>query len=98
MIVIAEDRSISVPPGARVHTTYVAIDDVILACKERMAIGDVNTAYQRRLQLGENQPWPPPVGYWEGTRFVIKDGRHDYVAALMLGLSHILVAWIELKK
>ena len=60
-----------------------------------MAMGDLDRAYQRRLQLGEHQPWPCPRGHWEGERFVLVDGRHDYVAALMLGHGHLFVAWVE---
>jgi len=76
-----------------VRTGYVPIDAVKLACRDRMAVGDVDRAYQRRLQLGDHQPWPPPRGYWYGNRFVIVDGRHDAVAAMMLGLEHLFVAW-----
>lgn len=92
---LVEDRSIEVRPGHKVVTDYVRVEDVILACRERMAVGDVSVAYQKRLQLGASQPWPCPRGYWEDTRFVIVDGRHEYVATLMLGHSHILVAWVE---
>lgn len=91
----AEDRSISVPPGATVRTGYAPIFQCTIACRERMAIGDVDRAYQRRLQLGDRQPWPPPRGRWDGDRFVIEDGRHDWVAAVMLGCSHLFVAWVE---
>lgn len=90
---IAEDRSISIPPGAVVFTGYVRIDRISLACRERMAVGDVDRACQRRLQLAPRQPFPPPRGYWDGQQFVIVDGRHEYVAALMLGFERILVAW-----
>ncbi|HEX2020262.1 MAG TPA: hypothetical protein VGO17_15110 [Aurantimonas sp.] len=83
------------PAGHVVRTGYVPVFDVILACRDRMAVGDVDRAYQKRLQLGSRQPWPCPRGHWQGNRFVIVDGRHEYVATLMLGLSHILVAWIE---
>ena len=94
-VLTAEDRSISVPPGAVIQTGYVAIHRVRLGCRARMAVGDVDRAYQRRLQLGDHQPWPCPNGEWDGETFVIHDGRHDYVAALMLGQEYILVAWLE---
>lgn len=94
-VAIAEDRSLAVPPGHVVRTGYVAVESVTLACRERMAPGDVKAAYERLLQLGGHQPWPSPRGHWEGERFVIVDGRHQYVASLMLGLTHVLVAWIE---
>ena len=66
-----------------------------------MAVGDVENAYRRRLQLGTGQPWPPPIGHWEedeedgAQTFVITDGRHEFTAALMLGYRQILVAWVE---
>lgn len=90
-----EDRGMAVPPGQIVRTAYVRIDQVSLACKARMAVGDVENAYRRRLGCAPAQPWPCPVGQWVGERFEIHDGRHEYVAALMLGCEHILVAWIE---
>lgn len=93
-IAISEDRSVAVPPGRIIRTGYVPIDRVTLACRDRMAVGDVDRAYQRLLQLGDHQPWPSPRGHWDGDRFVIVDGRHQYVASLMLGIEHILVAWL----
>ncbi|MEW5927806.1 MAG: hypothetical protein AB1941_09990 [Gemmatimonadota bacterium] len=98
---LTEDRSIAVPAGHLIRTDYVRVERVRLACRERMAIGDVDRAYQRTLQLGASERWPCPIGEWEtdaedGARqFVIRDGRHQYVAALMMGKSHILVAWLE---
>lgn len=94
-LLIAEDRGLTVPPGSVVCTDYVPIGDVRLACKARMAVGDVEAAYRRRIGCAPAQPWPCPVGKWDGDRFEIHDGRHEYVAALMLGCEHILVAWIE---
>lgn len=98
-IMLAEDRSLSVPPGRTVRTGYVSVWAVRLGCRERMAVGDVKQSYERRLQLGEHQPWPCPRGEWSGeperSDFIIHDGRHEYVATLMLGHEYILVAWIE---
>lgn len=94
-LLIAEDRGLAVPPGATVRTGYVPVHDVRLACKARMAVGDVEAAYRRRIGCAPAQPWPCPVGKWGGDRFEIHDGRHEYVAALMLGCEHILVAWVE---
>lgn len=58
-----------------------------------MAVGDIETAYRRQLAIGDHQAWPCPNGEWDGETFVIHDGRHAYIAALMLGFSHLLVAW-----
>lgn len=98
---MTSDRSLRVPAGCIVLTGYVPVHRVRLGCRDRMAVGDVETAYRKRLQLGAAQEWPPPRGRWEnddtdGARqFVIEDGRHAYVAALMCGLDFLLVAWVE---
>lgn len=89
-----EDRSLKIPPGKLVKTGYVQIFQTRLACRERMAVGDVDKAYQKKLQLGDQGSWPPPNGYWDGDTFVIQDGRHEWVAAVMLGNTHLFVAWI----
>lgn len=91
---IAEDRGMVVPAGRTVQTAYVPVDRVRLACRDRMATGDVERAMQRRMAAAPGQPWPCPIGHWDGPQFVIVDGRHEYVAALMLGCTHVLVAWI----
>lgn len=66
-VTIAESRSLLVPKGSVVKTDYVAIDRIRLACKDRMAIGDVERAFNRRLQLGHFQAWPCPRGEWTET-------------------------------
>lgn len=76
-VILAEDRSLAVPPDETVVTGHVYVDAIRPACRTRMAVGDVDRAYQRRLQLGDFQPWPCPWGEWEGERFVVIDGRHD---------------------
>jgi hypothetical protein len=32
---------------------------------------------------------------WEGERFLIDDGRRDYLAALMLGRARLFVCWLD---
>lgn len=90
------DRSLSVPPGKIIKTQYVSIWDCKMACRERMAVGDINGAYQKLLQLGDHSSWPCINGYWDTLcTFIIQDGRHEYIASLMMGKEYILVAWIE---
>lgn len=93
------DRHLVVAPGVKVHTAYVSVFDCVLANRERMAVGDVDRAFQKLLQLGDNCLWPCPNGHWRplpfGKQFVIEDGRHEWVASVMLGRTHILVAWLE---
>lgn len=93
-VTLQEDKTICVPPGQTVKTGYVPVHHIVLACKDRMAVGDVDRAYQRLIQIAPNQAFPCPIGHWEeDNNFVIIDGRHTYVAALMLGFEYILVAW-----
>ena len=94
-VMVAMDRSLIVEPGRRVVSGYVEVHKVRMACRDRMSVGDVEQAYRRQLQLGDSQVWPCPVGRWEGEQFVLYDGRHAYVAALMLGFTWLLVAWEE---
>lgn len=94
-VAIAADRSLLVEPGQLVKTAYVDLFRCRLACRDRMAVGDVATAYQKLLQLGDKSAWPCPNGQWDGDTFEIHDGRHEYVAALMLGRTHLFVAWVE---
>lgn len=91
----AVDRSMTVPPGRLVRTGYVEIDAVRLGNREPMSVGDVERAHNKVIQMGPNEQWPCPVGRWEGDRFTIADGRHQFVASLMAGRTHILVAWLE---
>lgn len=91
----APDRSLRVPAGMLVRTGYVSVWKCQLAQRSSMAVGDVEGAHRRLLQLGPDTLWPCVNGWWHGDEFVINDGRHEYVAALMLGRTHILVAWLE---
>lgn len=91
----AEDRSMVVPADSKVSAAYVPIEAITLACRERMSVGDVERAMHRLMACAPGQPWPCPVGRWQDERFVIFDGRHSFVGAMMLGYSHILVAWVE---
>lgn len=85
-----------VPAGHVVRTGYVPIHDVVCYAAGRpLAPAEVERAYRRQLELGDQQPWPPPTGFWRADgRFVLTDGRNRYVAALMLGTQYLLVAWL----
>jgi hypothetical protein len=91
----AVDRAVLVPAGQIIKTARVGVWKCRLANRERMAVGDVGAAFQKILQLGDSSMWPCPNGHWEGDEFVIHDGRHEYVASVMLGREEILVAWLE---
>jgi len=92
---LAIDRSFAVPAGCVVKTGYVDVFKVRLACRERMAVGDVAAAYQKVLQLGDSEQWPCPTGQWDKDIFELSDGRHQWIASVMLGKTHMLVSWID---
>jgi hypothetical protein len=87
----------TVPPGHVVQTGYVPIHDVICQAPygHQLLPAEVERAYRAQLALEDQQPWPPPSGYWrDDQRFVLTDGRNRFVACLMLGVEHLLVAWL----
>ena len=88
----------AVPAGHVVQTGYAPIHDVVchVTYAHQLYPAEVERAYRRQLGRGNQQTWPPPTGYWrEDGRFVLSDGRNRYVAALMLGLEYLFVAWLE---
>lgn len=100
-ISLAEDRSVRVPPGYRVVGGYVPVFQVVHACRAMMAAGDVEAALRRALQLGDDQEHPAPFGEWVETdcgcrRFMILDGRHQHLSAIMRGKEELYVEWLEL--
>lgn len=97
-VCVAEDRSLLVHRGQVVKTGYVDIFKVRLANRTPMSAGDMQLAHQRAVNLGDASAFPPPNGYWDGDVFVVKDGRHEWLASVMRGRDQILVAWIEDEK
>jgi hypothetical protein len=78
----------SVPPGHTVQTGYVPIENVVCHAPfgHQLLPAEVERAYRRQLELGDQQAWPPPTGYWrEDQRFMLTDGRNRFMASLMLG-------------
>lgn len=88
------DRALRVQPGWTVETGYVDVFRIRMACRDRMAVGDVGAAYHKALQLGNDEQFPCPTGEWDGDTFVLQDGRHHWISCLMLGKSHMLVSWL----
>ena len=87
----------AVPAGHVVRTGYVPIHNVVCLAPvgHQLLPAEVERAYRRQLDLQSQQQWPCPTGYWRSDqRFVLTDGRNRFVAALMLGIEHLLVAWL----
>ena len=93
---VAEDRSLCVQPKEVVKTAWINIDLCVLGNRTRMTPEAVEKKWRMLLQQGEGARWPCPNGYWrEDGRFVVCDGRHEYLASLMHGREQLLVAWLE---
>ena len=68
-----------VAEGHTVATGYIPIHDVVIHTPrgEHLYPAEVERAYRRQLELGKDQGWPPPTGYWRNDRrFVLTDGRN----------------------
>lgn len=91
----AEDRSLSVQPSQIVRTAWIDIDLCKLGSRVQMNPAAVEQQFRRLLCCGECAPWPPIVGCWDNDRFRIDDGRHEFLAALMLGKDRVFVGWLE---
>lgn len=94
-VMVAEDRSMCVQPHQVVRTAWIDIDLCKLGCRLPMSPEAVEKKFRRLLNLGDCAPWPPVVGHWDGERFLVDDGRHDYLAALMLGREKLFVCWLH---
>jgi hypothetical protein len=96
-VALYRDRSLVIAPGEVVVTGWVEIDRIVLGCRDRVSPGDVKEKWTELLQRGGKAAWPPPVGHWSPDRvwFVVTDGRHEYLAALMHGQETLFVAWVE---
>jgi hypothetical protein len=92
---VIEDRSMVVQPEQLVETAWVDVDNCVLGCRERMDFAAIERAGRMLLQLGAAQSWPPIVGHWREQRFVVDDGRHEFLAALALGRTRLFVAWLN---
>lgn len=92
---VPEDRSLNVRPTQIVRTAWVAIDICKLGNRAQMSPEAVEKKFRMLLSMGDCAHWPPIVGHWEDDRFVVCDGRHEYLASLMLGRDRLFVAWLE---
>jgi hypothetical protein len=82
-------------PAQTVRTAWIELERLVLGSRQGLSPLGIERAYRRLLQLDGGQMFPPPNGRWEGERFSVSDGRHEYLAALTLGRERLLVAWLE---
>jgi hypothetical protein len=72
---------------------WIDIDLCVLGNRAPLTPEAVEKKWRAMLQNGDAIWWPPICGHWLGSRFVVGDGRHTYVAALMRGCERVLVCW-----
>jgi hypothetical protein len=84
-----------VQPHQVVRTAWVDIDLCKLGSLLPMSPEAVEKKFRRLMNIGYCAPWSPIVGHWESGRFVVCDGRNDYLAALMMGSDRVFVCWLE---
>lgn len=87
-----------VPRGCVERQGYVPMGRITLGDPGRIDPAAVTEKYRELIHLTYTgaQPSPPPVGRWldDGT-FEIIDGRHHWLALVMLGYRTFLVRWQE---
>lgn len=83
------------PPGWTEASGYVEMGRITLGDDGRMDPAAVRDKYQSLIHLTPtgSHPSPPMIGYWRGDTFVIVDGRHTFVALVLLGYRTFLVRW-----
>lgn len=85
-----------VRPDQIVRTQWIDIDQAKLGSRVPMAVASLEKKAQKLINLGPDvAPWPPIVGHWSDDRFVVWDGRHEYLSSLMLGRERLFVCWLE---
>ena len=94
-VAVFEDRSMCIQPDQLVRSGWIDINCCKVGSHVQMSPEAVEKKWRRLLQQGEAACWPPIVGHWEGERFVVCDGRHEFIASLMIGRTKIYVAWLE---
>lgn len=84
-----------VPAGHILVTGYVPTAEIVFQSDVPMSVADVKEKITQFTSIGSGQAYPLPVGNWKDGRFHLWDGRHRFVASLMLCRRTMLVAWIE---
>lgn len=85
-----------VPAGHVIRSAHVPTADIEFPMDGGpMAVASVEEKVRMFTGMGDGEPYPLPVGSWRGDRFRLWDGRHRYIASLMLGRATMLVCWTE---
>lgn len=97
-----EHQAFHVPPDWVEVSGYVPAHWIRIDNTARMAVGDIDQKYQALMGERHWRPGfqlsPPPKGYWEVEEdgrlvFVLSDGRHRTITAILMGDRKLLVRW-----
>lgn len=81
--------------GQILKSGYVPTNEIVFQNDVPMAVASVKEKIDQFTSIGDNQAYPLPLGKWIDDKFHLWDGRHRYIASLMLGRKTMLVAWVE---
>lgn len=97
-----EHQAFHVPPGWVEVQGYIPAHWIRLGNADRMAVGDIGRKYDELMGERHWRPGyqlsPPPKGFWEvevdgRVNFVVADGRHRTITAILMGDRRLLVRW-----
>lgn len=85
-----------IPAGHVLKSAYLPLLEIVFPLNGApMAIASVKEKIDHYSSIGPGQTYPLPIGKWVDGRFHLWDGRHRYIASLMMGRSTMLVGWVE---
>lgn len=88
-----------VPAGHILKSAYVRTADIVFPLDpiKPMAVASVEAKIKGYTGHPDVEFYPLPVVRWVEDRPHLWDGRHRYIASLMLGRETMLVCWTELQ-
>jgi hypothetical protein len=86
-----------IPAGHILKSGYVNTSEIVFPHHhaDPMAVAAVEDKVRQYTSIKEGSAYPLPIIEWIDGKPVLKDGRHRYIASLMLGRKTMLVAWVE---
>lgn len=85
-----------IPPGHIIRSGYVPTGDIVFPLTgATMAPASVREKIDMYSAIKDQEAYPLPIVRWVDGKPVLMDGRHRYLAHLMLSRPQMLVAWTE---
>lgn len=83
-----------IPEGHILVTGYVPTNEIVFHSECVMSVTDVKEKITQQTHIRGGTAYPVPIGDWRDGRFHLWDGRHRYIAALLLNRKTMLVGWV----